>query len=77
MEQESTSYMTLETAAHRASLSTKTLRRAITAGRLIAFIPAGVKAIRIREQDLESFMMNERLTADDYDQLLRDIWAGV
>ena len=69
--------MTLETAARRASLSTKTLRRAITAGRLIAFIPVGVKAVRIREQDLNSFMMNERLTADDYDQLLRDLLAGV
>ncbi len=77
MEKESTSYMTLETAAQRASLSTKTLRRAIAAGRLIAFIPAGVKVIRIREQDLDSFMMNERLTADDYDQLLRDILVGV
>ena len=77
MEQESTSYMTLETAARRASLSIKTLRRAITAGRLMAFIPAGVKAVRIREQDLDSFMMNERLTTDDYDQMLRDMLAGV
>jgi excisionase family DNA binding protein len=63
-------YLTLKTAAERCSLSTKTLRRAISDGRLKAFAPEGVSSVLIAVDDLDAFIESTCVSGLNLDDIL-------
>ena len=63
-------YLTLKAAAERCSLSVKTLRRAISDGRLNAFSPEGVSSVLIAIGDLDAFVEANCVSGISLDELL-------
>lgn len=64
-----TVWMNLEKAAEYVCVSVPTLRREIKAGRLRAFRVGGRKAIRLRQADLDAWMLGQR--SDEPNLLLK------